>query len=238
MTGSVKRSEKPDTAPGRAPDEDPRRAPAGRRPTRAEQARATRRRIIAAATEQFIALGYGATLLDQVAEQAGVAVQTVYFHFGNKRTLLKQALDVAAVGDDEPIPLLERPWLRQIQQETDPRRIIQLWLATSRTILERVAPLMRVVRGATGTDPELAAQWDTNQHQTRTAHARLAQLLANRDALKPGIDIDQARDIAFVIANVETYLQFSDVCGWTLDQWQERTGAILTAALLPPDRHP
>ncbi|SRR6266542_1072376 len=234
MTGSVKRSKKPDSAP----DEDSARAPAGRRATRAEQARATRRRIIAAATEQFIAHGYGATLLDQVAEQAGVAVQTVYFHFGNKRTLLKQALDVAAVGDDEPIPLLERPWLRQIQQETDPRRIIQLWLATSRTILERVAPLMRVVRGATGTDAELAAQWDTNQHQTRTAHARLAQLLANRGALKPGIDTDQARDIAFVIANVETYLQFSDVCGWTLDQWQERTGAILTAALLPPDRHP
>ena len=233
MTGSVKRS-KPDSAAG----EDPRGAPTGRRLTRAEQARATRRRIIAAATEQFIAHGYGATLLDQVAERAGVAVQTVYFHFGNKRTLLKQALDVAAVGDDEPIPLLERPWLRQLQQETDPRRIIQLWLATSRTIVERVAPLMRVVRGATGTDTELAAQWDTNQHQTRTAHAVLAQLLANRDALKPGMDIDQARDIAFVIANVETYLQLSDVCGWTLDQWQERTGAILTAALLSPDRHP
>ena len=224
MTGSVKRSD--------APRDEARAARAGRPLTRAEQARATRRRIIAAATEQFIRHGYGAALLEQVAQQAGVAVQTVYFHFGNKRTLLKEALDVAAVGDDEPVPLLDRPWLEQIQQESDPRRVIELWLANGRGIIERVAPLMRVVRGATGTDPELAAQWDTNQHQTRTAYAVLAELLAERDALKPGMDVEQARDTAFVIANVETFLQFRDTCGWTLDQWQDRVGAILCAALL------
>jgi AcrR family transcriptional regulator len=159
-------------------------------------------------------------------------VQTVYFHFGNKRTLLKEALDIAAVGDDEPVPLMERPWLRQLRQEPDPRRIIRLWVATGRTIVERVAPLMRVVRGTTGTDAELAAQWNTNQNQTRTAYALLAGLLADRAALRPGMTVDEARDIAFVIANVETYLQFSDVCGWTLDQWQDRTGALLAAALL------
>ena len=95
--------------------------------SRAEKARATRRRIIAAAADSFVAHGYGATLLDQVAAEAGVAVQTVYFHFGNKRTLLKHVLDVAAVGDDEPVPLLERPWVREIQAEPDPRRIIDLW---------------------------------------------------------------------------------------------------------------
>jgi AcrR family transcriptional regulator len=228
MTGSVKRSGTPDGVNG----EDARRARAGQRRTRAQQARATRGRIIAAATAQFVERGYGATLLEQVAEQAGVAVQTVYFHFGNKRTLLKEALDVAAVGDDEPVPLLQRPWLTEIQQEADPRRVIDLWLANGRSIIERVAPLMRVVRGATGTDPELAAQWDTNQRQTLTAHAVLAQLLAERGALKPGIDLEQARDIAFVTGNVETYLQFSDVCGWTLDQWQQRAGSILCAALL------
>src|ERR671917_2781746 len=108
------------------------------RPSRAEQARGTRRRIIAAAASQFVAHGYGATLLDQVAEQAGVAVQTVFFHFGNKRTLLKEALDAAAVGDDEPAALLERPWVEQIQQETDPRQIIELWMVTGRAIVERV----------------------------------------------------------------------------------------------------
>ncbi|WP_127501027.1 TetR/AcrR family transcriptional regulator [Actinoplanes solisilvae] len=200
--------------------------------TRAEKARATRRRIIAAAADSFVAHGYGATLLDQVAAAAGVAVQTVYFHFGNKRTLLKHVLDVAAVGDDEPVPLLERPWVREIQAEPDPRRIIDLWQANGREILQRVSPVMRVMRGAIGTDPELAAQWDTNQQQTRTAYGMLAQLLAARGGLKPSLDVDQARDIAFTIGNVETYLQFADICGWTPEQWQHRTAAILTASLL------
>jgi AcrR family transcriptional regulator len=204
------------------------------RVSRAEQAQATRRRIIAAAAAQFVAHGYGATLLDQVAEQAGVAVQTVYFHFGNKRTLLKEALDVAAVGDDDPVPLMDRPWVREIRQETDPVRIIELWLATGRTILDRIVPLMRVLRGATGTDPEVAAQWDTNQAQTRAAHGFLVELLAERGALRPGLDIEQARDLAFVLSNVETYLQFTDVCEWTPDQWQQRTATVLTAALLAP----
>jgi AcrR family transcriptional regulator len=221
VTGPVKRPKKADSPP---------------RVGRAERARATRRRIVAAAAAQFLAHGYGATLLDQVAEQAGVAVQTVYFHFGNKRTLLKEALDVAAVGDDEPVPLMERAWVKEIQEETDPVRIIERWLDTGRTILDRVAPLMRVVRGATGTDPEVAAQWDTNQDQTRTAHAILAALLAERGALKPGLDVEQARDIAFVLGNVETYLQFTDVCGWTTDEWQHRTGKLLTAALLADPR--
>src|SRR3954471_18532245 len=190
------------------------------RVTRAERARATRRRIIDAAATQFVAHGYGATLLDQVAMRAGVSVQTVYFHFGNKRTLLKEALDVAAVGDDDPVPLLERPWVREIQEESDPRRIIERWLVTSRAILDRVAPLMRVVRGATSTDAEVAAQWATNQEQTRTAYGFLIALLADRDALRPGLTPGRARDIAFVLSNVEAYLQYTDVCGWTADEWQ------------------
>jgi hypothetical protein len=158
----------------------------------------------------------------------------VFFHFGNKRTLLKEALDVAAVGDDDAVPLMDRPWVREMREEADPVRIIVLWMATGRAILDRIAPLMRVVRGATGTDPEVAAQWDTNQAQTRSAHGFLVELLAERGALKPGLDVEQARDIAFVIGNAETYLQFTDVCGWTPDQWQERTVAVLTAALVAP----
>ncbi len=221
MEDGVKRLKKPDS-------------PAVRGTRRADQARATRRRIIAAATEQFVAHGYGATLLDRVAEQSGVAIQTVYFHFRNKRTLLKEALDVAAVGDDEPVALLERPWLTEIRQEPDPRRVIQLWVANGRQILQRVAPLMRVVRGATGTDPELAAQWHTSQQQTRTAYAMFARLLAERGALNPAFTEEQAGDIAFVIINVESYLQYTDVCGWTVDEWQERVTTVLIGALLAP----
>jgi Transcriptional regulator len=81
----------------------------GRGTRRAEQARATRRRIIGQAARLFTEQGYAATTLDQIAAAADVAVQTVYFHFRNKATVLKEVVDVLAAGDDEPVPVLDAP---------------------------------------------------------------------------------------------------------------------------------
>src|SRR6266576_2749827 len=94
---------------------------------RAQQARATRRRIIDQAAKLFIEQGYAATTLDQIAAAGGVAVQTVYFHFRNKATVLKEVVDVLAVGDDEPVPMLDRPWVQRAYDEDDPRRAVAIW---------------------------------------------------------------------------------------------------------------
>jgi AcrR family transcriptional regulator len=200
--------------------------------TRAERARLTRRRIIDAAAELFVERGYGATMLDQVAERAGVAVQTVYFHFGNKATLLKLALDVAAVGDDEPVPLLERPWLDRVKAEPDPLRMIELWAANSRSIMERVAPILAVIRGTVGADPDLAAQWHVNEQQRRTAHGALAQILADRGVLKTGLTRQDAADLAFLIVSVEGYFLATATLGWPPEHWERTTVSILTNTLL------
>ena len=203
------------------------RAPA----TRAERARLTRRRIIHAAAELFVERGYGATMLDQVAERAGVAVQTVYFHFGNKATLLKLALDVGA-GDDEPVPLLERPWLDRVKAEPDPLRMIELWVANSRSIMERVAPILTVIRGTVGADPDLAAQWHVNEQQRRTAYGALAQILADRGVLKTGLTRQEAADLAFLIDSVEGYFLATATLGWPPEHWERTTVSILTNTLL------
>jgi len=200
--------------------------------SRAEKTRLTRRRIVAAAADLFLDQGYGATTLDQVAARAGVAVQTVYSHFGNKATLLKEALDVAAVGDDEPVALLDRPWLQEITAEPDPVRVIELWTVGSREILERVAPLLAVVRGTVGTDPDLAAQWDVSEGQRRTAFRALADLLAGRDALRRGLTVEDAADLAFLIASAENYVVATDTLGWAPERWRRTTASLLARALL------
>ena len=205
----------------------------GRRGTgRSARARATRRRIVDAAHELFTGNGYIATTLEQIAQHAGVAVQTVYFHFGNKATLLKEALDVAAVGDDEPVALLDRSWLEELTDEPDPVRVIELWTSGGREILERVAPLLSVVRGTVGTDPDLAAQWDVNESQRRIAFRALADLLVDRRALRPGLTSDDAADLAFLIHSAENYIVATDTLGWTPELWQRTTAALLVRALL------
>lgn len=187
---------------------------------RHEQARATRRRIIDAGLDLFIRQGYAATTLEQIARQAGVAVQTVYFHFGNKRTVLKEIVDVVAVGDDEPVALLDRPWMQQIRAEPDARRVLTIWLRTSRAICVRVAPIMRIVRDAAGTDPDMATQWDINQQQRFVAHSTLAQLLADRGGLRQGLSAAKAADILFALLSLDMYLLLTVERGWTPARWE------------------
>ncbi|MGS0685467.1 TetR/AcrR family transcriptional regulator [Nakamurella sp. GG22] len=200
--------------------------------SRVEKSRLTKRRIVAAAADLFLDQGYGATTLDQVAARSDVAVQTVYFHFGNKATLLKEALDVAAVGDDEPVALLDRPWLQALTAEPDPVRVIDLWTIGGLEIMQRVAPLLAVIRGTVGTDADLAAQWDVNEGQRRTAFRALADVLLDRAALRPGLAVEDAADVAFLISSAENYMVATRTLGWTPEQWRRITATLLTRSLL------
>src|SRR3954454_21499481 len=74
----------------------------------------TRRRMLEAARDLFVERGYGATALQEIADRAGVAVQTIYFTFGNKRALLKELAAVSIAGDDEPIATMDRQWFREV----------------------------------------------------------------------------------------------------------------------------
>ena len=199
---------------------------------RNDQTRVTRRRIINAAAELFIAGGYGTTTLEQIAERAGVAVQTVYFHFRNKRTVLKEAVDVAAVGDDEPVALLDRPWLAKLRAEPDARRFVMIWVRNSRDIMLRIGPIMQVVRDAAGADPDMAAQWATNQEQRGVAMRVIAELLAERGALKVGLPVDVATDIAYALLSIELYLLLTAERGWSAARWQRWVADTLADALL------
>jgi AcrR family transcriptional regulator len=196
---------------------------------RAARTRATRRRIVDAAAELFVVEGYAATTLEQVAARAGVAVQTVYFHFGNKRTVLKEAVDVAAVGDDEPVAMLDRPWLEEARTERDPRRVLELWTAYGRSVMERIAPIMRVVRDATVVDPEMAAQWVMNEAETASAFRVLAEQLEAMGALR--VPVDEAVDIILVLSWLDTYLLLMSR-GWTPERWEHFVVESLTHALL------
>jgi AcrR family transcriptional regulator len=169
----------------------------------ADQAVATRRRIVEAAGRFFVREGYAATTPQQIADEAGVAVQTVYFHFGNKRTLLKELVDIASAGDDQPVALLDRPWVQGMHTAPGGPETVRVWLRASREIFGRVEPILRTVRDSAGSDPEMAAQWEVNQQQRHTAHRALAEILDAKGTLRPGLTVDEAGDILFALASQE-----------------------------------
>jgi AcrR family transcriptional regulator len=69
------------------------------KPASSRAARAAERReaIIEAALDEFIARGYAATRLDDVASRAGVAKGTIYLHFADKETLFQELVRTALV---------------------------------------------------------------------------------------------------------------------------------------------
>src|SRR6476469_1765593 len=98
-----------------------------RSPLREEHARVTRRAVVEAARELFVEHGYAGTTIDAVADRAGVSRKTVFTSVGGKPVLLKLAWDWARAGDDEPVPLAERPAIKDLSAERDPVRLVDAW---------------------------------------------------------------------------------------------------------------
>jgi AcrR family transcriptional regulator len=65
--------------------------------SRAERAAERRQAIIEAAMEEFIARGFAATRLDDIAKRAGVAKGTIYLHFKDKESMFEELIRTAIV---------------------------------------------------------------------------------------------------------------------------------------------
>ncbi len=207
-------------------------AKAGQSTTRADKALANRQRMRAAALNLFADRGYASTSMQAIADEAGMAVQTLYFTFGTKRALLSEILDVAVAGDDEPVPTLERPVVVSALAEPDPEAQLRDQARLAREIYERVAPVLEVVANAASADPEIAEVWETNNAQRATVMERLITALATKGPLRDGVDTAMAIDIALALQSPELYQYLTKRRGWSPDRWERWTADALITQLL------
>lgn len=203
------------------------------RTPRRPKAKATRRRILDAARRLFIEHGYVATTIEAIATEAGVAVPTVYLAFGTKRALLVELLDIAAVGDEEPVALLERPWVDEIRHEPDQQRQLRRYVHEARQILGRVAALWEVARSAAGADPDIAAHVRRYNALRLQGQRYIVALVAANGGLRDGLDPQRATDIVFGLLSHELYRLLVIEQGWTPQDWERWAADTLAAQLLP-----
>lgn len=196
-----------------------------------EKSRTTRRRIREAAERLFVRHGYLSTTIEAIAAEAAVAVQTVYFVFGTKRALLAEVLDVATAGDEEPVPILERPWVAEARRETDPRRAVRLIAHHGCRIVARLAPIYEVVHGAAA-DPDIAALLQRDKQRRLDNQTGLVRMLADKGALAPGRDLAWAADVLFALLSHEMHQLLVVDRGWSLDAWEHWLADALTAQLV------
>jgi AcrR family transcriptional regulator len=198
---------------------------------REAQARATRRRIVTAGRALFVTHGYGPTTVDAIAARAGVSRKTVFTSVGGKAAVLKLAWDWTLAGDDEPVPMAERPELVRIFDETDPGALIEGWTRFAAEVAARVAPLLPVVIVAADGDPDVAALMAANERGRMDGARRFAERLDALGGLRPGLTVDRAGDIAALLMDPLPVRRLVLAGGWTLDDCADLVAHMATAAL-------
>lgn len=182
--------------------------------------------MIVAATHLFTEQGYAATTIRSVAARAEISPETVYAAFGTKRRLLSAVLDVAIVGDDEPLPLMERRWVQELRNEPDPRKRLHILARNGSHILRRISPIYEVLRGAAVVDPELSSLWAGYSAQRFAGQRELVTVVGAGGVLREGLTVGEAADILFVVGSPETYRLLTVDRGWSpnhFTRWYEET---------------
>jgi len=201
---------------------------------RTDAARQTRRAVVAAARDLFIDLGYPATTLAAIADQAGVSVQTVYAQFGNKTTVLKEVIDHTVAGDDEPTPVADREWVHQILAEPDVRKKLAMHAHGVTMIMGRSYRLDWVLRTAAPVDTDADALWRKAVRQRRVGMEQLASHLHERGALRPDVTVAKAADRITTLIDPEFYRLTVGERKWKPEQYEAWLAELLIASLLPP----
>ncbi len=199
MTAPVKRSY----------DNDGRRA----------QSAQTRLRILEIARQSFTTKGYRATKMAEITRSAGVHIDTVYALVGRKPDILRELIELAISGGDQPLAADDRDYVQRMKAEPDPAKKLAIYAGAMSAIQARMAPLLLALRDASTTDDAAAQVW--GQISDRRA-ANMRRLVADlgEASLRDGVNIDEAADMVWAIASSDLYVLLTGERGWTPDRYE------------------
>ena len=209
----------------------------GKRPydssRRQAQAAETRRQIVEAARGLFTERGYAGTTIEAIASAAGVAAETVYAGFGSKRAVLQRLVAVSVVGDEEAIPMVDRPIVQEMIREPDQRRQIRLQAKMSREVGERLGPIWRVMRAAEQGDPEIESMVKDGNRGRLGGMSQFAAVLASKGPLRDGLATSTAADTVWAVTSLELHRLLTVDRGWSGDRYEQWVADTLIRLLLP-----
>lgn len=200
---------------------------------RKERAAATRRRMVKAAYDLFSTRGLNIPMT-AIADEAGVAVQTLYFTFHTKTRLLMEAHDYAVLGEAGIEPP-DHPALVGLRETNDQRSVIAAVVAVSYDIIPRLGPLLWHMQEAVE-DAEIMNALAHREELRVDGYVALVDELMRRGPLREGVDRQEALDVLLSLTSGPLALFFLRERGWTLERWEEWTVDSICALLLPGRR--
>lgn len=202
---------------------------AGRRTRSAE----TRARVLDAARELFVADGYGATTVADIASAAEVHVDTVYRLVGRKASILRELVEASLSGTGATVVAEERDYVKALTAEPDPVQKLAIYARAVRQIHGRLAPLLPALVEAAANEPEASDLW-TGISRRRAANMR--KLVADLEAaggLRAGLDPQDAADTIWATNSPEVHALMVGERGWSPDAYEAWLLDLWCRYLLP-----
>jgi AcrR family transcriptional regulator len=179
--------------------------------------------------------GYAATTIEAISERSDTSQPTIYRLFGSKLGILKALLDVSIGGDDQAVAMADRPQVLAMLGDPDPRRQLTAFAALLRTLMERAAPVHRILADAARSDADAAALLAEIARQRQEGQQRVARSLARSKALRPSLRERDAADVIHALASPEVYGLLVLDRGWTGDRYEQWVRELLAEQLLRQD---
>ncbi|MFD4431388.1 TetR/AcrR family transcriptional regulator [Nocardia sp. NPDC058497] len=198
---------------------------------RRAQARARRHAMVVAAQELFERDGFRSTTIAAVAERAGVSAESVYKAFGTKAALAKAVFDVVIAGDDEDIPVYQRPEQQAMLAEPDVRRKIEMFVHGLAQRQARSAKVQFLIRDGRHVDDSLTPVWDKLAEEGLVGMTMLGRHLLETGQLRAGIDLDEVRDVLWNYLAIDTYERLVLARGWSVDRYADWVARAIIAAI-------
>lgn len=188
---------------------------------RTDQGRRTRQRMLTAAAAEFLAHGYAGTTIRAVARAAGVSVPLVEATFGTKARLLKAAIDVAIAGDDEPVAMLERSWVRIALGARSAAEFLTVVAAVIGPAQARSAGLVLAALEGSARSPELAEITEQLISQRAGTAAWLVEALGRIVPRPAGLTEAEAVETVWILMDPAVFDRLTRQRGWTVSRYQE-----------------
>jgi AcrR family transcriptional regulator len=196
--------------------------------------RLARRAVVEAARTLFLERGYAATTIGAISDRSDVPSATVYRLFSSKLGILKTLTDLSITGDDEALPVQDRPQVAALFAEPDPRKLLAGFAGVNVAINTRTEHVYRILASAAASDTEAAKLLAGYQRQRDQGQGQIARALARAGALAPGLRERDAADIIHALMSPDLYRLLVTERGWAPGRYEQWLAATLIGQLLPP----
>ena len=197
---------------------------------RERMAQQTRGDILRAARRLFAERGYVATSINDIAEEARVAIQTIYARLGSKGGMLLALIDL--IDKEAGV----EPLAEDVTSATTPLATLRASVRLTRSFQERCGDIIDALFSAAGAEPELADAVAEGHRRHREGARITIDRIQELHGLRKDVAPERAQALFALSANHEAWRDL--ITGYQLewDQAEDLLVDALSRAVLAPQR--